>query len=319
MKADHFTFTADDWAKLFVYHWLPDNEDEVKAVVHIAHGLAEHAARYEPVAAFLTANGYAVYANDHRGHGRTAQSPAELGHFADIAGWNRIAKDLVQMCAEEKQKYEGLPLILLGHSMGALLAQQMAYEQGDLFDAIAMSGPNGKVSGLAQAGKLIARFERLRLGKHGRSQLINKLSFEAFNKAFVPNRTPFDWLSRDEAEVDRYINDPLCGFVCTTQAWADLLDAVTEIARPENRARVRKDLPMYLFSGHRDVTNEFGAGLEMLVAAYRKHNVRSIRFKLYPDARHEVFNETNRAEVLSDLLDWLNLVVIQLGEKILAR
>src|SRR6185436_4914973 len=159
MKADHFTFTSDDWAKLFVYHWLPDNVDEVKAIVHIAHGLAEHAARYESVAAFLTANGYAVYANDHRGHGRTAQSPADLGHFAEADGWNRIAKDLVQMCAEEKQRYEGLPLILLGHSMGALLAQQLAYEQGELFDAIAMSGPNGKVSGLAQVGKLITRFE----------------------------------------------------------------------------------------------------------------------------------------------------------------
>lgn len=319
MKADHFTFTADDWAKLFVYHWLPDNSDEVKAVVHIAHGLAEHAARYEPVAAFLTANGYAVYANDHRGHGCTAQSSDQLGHFADTDGWHRLVKDLVQMCAEEKQRYEGLPLILLGHSMGALLAQQMAYEQGDLFDAIAMSGLNGKVSSLAQIGKLIARFERLRLGKRGRSQFINSLSFEAFNKAFVPNRTQFDWLSRDEAEVDRYINDPLCGFICTSQTWIDLLDALTEIAKPDNRARVRKDLPMYLFSGHRDVTNEFGVGLETLVAAYRKNDVRSIRFKLYPDARHEVFNEINRAEVLGDLLDWLNLVVIQLGEKILAR
>jgi alpha-beta hydrolase superfamily lysophospholipase len=319
MKADHFTFTADDWAKLFVYCWLPDNADEVKAVVHIAHGLAEHAARYEAVAAFLTANGYAVYANDHRGHGHSAQTPNEVGHFADEDGWNRIAKDLVLMCTEEKQTYEGLPLILLGHSMGALLAQQMAYEQGDLFDAIAMSGPNGKVSGLAQVGKLLARFERWRLGKRGRSRLINRLSFEAFNKAFVPARTPFDWLSRDDAEVDRYINDPLCGFICTTQTWVDLLDAVTEIAKPENRARVRKDLPLYLFSGHRDVTNEFGIGLETLVAAYRKNNVRSIRFKLYPDARHEVFNEINRTEVLNDLLDWLNLVVIQLGEKILAR
>jgi alpha-beta hydrolase superfamily lysophospholipase len=149
--------------------------------------------------------------------------------------------------------------------------------------------------------------------------LLNSLSFEAFNKAITPHRTPFDWLSRDEAEVDRYIQDPLCGFIATTQTWVELLDAMLEIARPENRAKVRVDLPFYLFSGHRDPTNEFGNGLEALVAAYRQHGVRSIRFKLYPNARHEVLNEINREEVLNDLLDWLNLVVIQLGNKILSR
>jgi alpha-beta hydrolase superfamily lysophospholipase len=319
MRTDPFLFTADDWAQLFVHRWLPDDEDDTKAVIHIAHGLAEHGGRYERVARFLTDNGYAVYVNDHRGHGRTAQRPEELGHFADTDGWQRIATDLVQMCSEEKQKYEGLPLILLGHSLGAQLAQQMAYEQSDLFDAIAMSGPNGKVSGLVKVGKLIARFERLRLGKHGRSQLLNRLSFDAFNQAFAPNRTAFDWLSRDPKEVDQYIGDPLCGFVASTQTWIDILDAIPEIARPENQARIRKDLPLYLFAGHRDPVNEFGNGLEALVVAYRQQDVRSIRHKLYPDARHEVFNETNRAEVLNDLLDWLNLVVIQLGNKILSR
>jgi alpha-beta hydrolase superfamily lysophospholipase len=319
MKADHFIFTADDWAQLFVYRWLPDDEGDTKAVLHIAHGLAEHAGRYERTARFLANQGFAVYANDYRGHGRSAISPDELGHLADNDGWRRLTNDLVQMCTEEKQKHEGLPLILLGHSLGSQLAQQLAYEQGDLFDAIAMSGPNGKVSPLAHLGKLITRFERFRLGKRGRSQVINNLTFGEFNKSFAPSRTPFDWLSRDAAEVDKYVSDPHCGFIATTQSWVDILAAVSEIAKAENRARVRKDLPLYLFSGHHDPVNEFGAGLETLVAAYRQNGIRSVRFKLYPDARHETFNETNRAEVLNDLLDWLNLVVIQAGEKILAR
>jgi alpha-beta hydrolase superfamily lysophospholipase len=319
MRADHFIFTADDWAQLFVYRWLPDDEGDTKAVLHIAHGLAEHAGRYDRVARFMANQGFAVYANDYRGHGRSITTPEDLGHFADANGWQRLTQDLVQMCTEEKQKHEGLPLILLGHSLGSQIAQQMAYEQGDLFDAIAMSGPNGKLSPLVHAGKLITRFERFRLGKRGRSQLVEHLSFGEFNKSFAPSRTPFDWLSRDPAEVDKYINDPLCGFIATTQSWVDILDAVTEIAKAENRARVRQDLPLYLFTGHHDPVNDFGAGLETLVAAYRKNSVRSVRFKLYPDARHETFNETNRAEVLNDLLDWLNLVVIQAGEKILAR
>jgi alpha-beta hydrolase superfamily lysophospholipase len=319
MKADHFHFTADDWAQLFVYRWLPDDAGAIKAVIHIAHGLAEHAGRYERLAASLTSQGYAVYANDLRGHGRTAQRAEDFGHFADADGWNRIAQDLALLCTEEKQKYEGLPLILLGHSLGAQLAQKLIYEHPDLCDAVALSGVNGKVSGLVPIGKLITRLERLRLGKRGKSKLVNALSFGAFNKAFAPQRTAFDWLSRDEDEVDRYINDPRCGFLCTTQTWLDVLDGLTEAAQPEQQARVRQDLPLYLFSGHRDPVNEFGNGLEALVAAYRQHGVRSIRFKLYPDARHEVFNEINRAEVIRDLLDWLDLVVIQLGNKILTR
>jgi alpha-beta hydrolase superfamily lysophospholipase len=165
MKARHFTFTADDWAQLFVYRWLPDAEDESKAVVHIVHGLSEHAARYEHVAQFLTDNGYAVYAHDQRGHGRTAGRPEDLGHLADDHGWRRITQDLALLGAEEKQAHEGLPLILLGHSVGSWLAQQMAYEQGELFDAVAMSGPNGKVSGMARLGAWIARCERLRLAQ----------------------------------------------------------------------------------------------------------------------------------------------------------
>lgn len=312
-------FTADDWAKLSVYAWLPNDEGDTKAVVHIAHGLAEHAGRYERLARFLAENGFAVYANDHRGHGRSVTTPEDLGHFADRAGWQRIAQDLVAMCTEEKQKHEGLPLILLGHSLGSFLGQQMAYEQTELFDAIALSGPNGKVSGLVKVGQLIARLERLRLGKRGRSKLTNKLSFEEFNKHFAPNRTAFDWLSRDEKEVDKYVADPLCGFMATQQSWVDILAAILEIAKPENRARVRKDLPIYLFSGQYDPVNEFGAGIEALFAAYRENNVRSVRMKIYPNARHETLNETNRTEVLNDLLDWLNLVVIQAGEKILAR
>lgn len=311
MRTDPFLFTADDGAQLFVHRWLPDNENDIRAVVHIAHGLAEHGARYEPVAKFLTDSGVAVCANDLRGHGRTAVQSGELGHFAAEDGWGRIATDLVQICSELRRQYAGLPLILLGHSLGSYLAQQMAYEQGDLFDAIAMSGLNGNVSPLVAVGRFIARFERLRLGRRGRSQFLNRLSFDGFNKPFAPNRTPFDWLSRDAEAVDRYVEDPWCGFIATTQSWVDILTAIPEIARSENRLRVRKDLPLYLFCGHRDPVSEFGNGLETLVAAYHQHGVRTVRHKLYPGARHELFNELNRAEVLNDLLDWLHRDVIQ--------
>jgi alpha-beta hydrolase superfamily lysophospholipase len=318
MRADHFTFTAEDWTPLFVYRWLPDNPDETKAVVHIAHGLAEHGGRYTRLAEWLTGHGYAVYCNDHRGHGQSVLKSEDLGHFADADGWNLLAHDLAQMCIEEKQAYEGLPIILLGHSMGALLAQRMVYEYPDLFDAVAMSGPNGKLDPLVNVGKLIAKFERTRLGARGRSKLINQLSFGGFNKHFPHAVTPFDWLSRDAQEVARYVNDAKCGFIATTQSWVDMLIGLPALHDPANHARIRRDLPLYLFGGHRDPVNDFGNGLERLVETYRNAGVRSIRHRLYPDARHEVFNETNRAEVFHDLLEWLDLIRVQVGEKILA-
>ena len=203
--------------------------------------------------------------------------------------------------------------------MGALLAQRLIYEQPDLFDAVALSGANGKLDPMVNVGKLIARFERMRLGQRGRSKLLNALSFGGYNKHFPDAVTPFDWLTRDQQEVARYVNDPKCGFIATTQSWVDMLEGIPALHDPANHARIRKDLPLYLFGGHRDPVNSFGAGLEMLVAAYRRAGIRSIRHQLYPNARHEIFNETNRTEVFHHLLEWLDLIRVQVGEKILAR
>jgi alpha-beta hydrolase superfamily lysophospholipase len=172
MRDDHFTFVADDGAKIFVYRWRPDL-GVGRAVVHIAHGLAEHGGRYERLAESLTNSGYVVCANDHRGHGRTAATQDDIGHLGDQGGWGRIVSDLGAVCREEKESHRGIPLILIGHSMGSLLAQHAIYSYPDLFDAAAMSGANGIVSPIVRFGKVIAKFETLRLGKRGRSDLIN--------------------------------------------------------------------------------------------------------------------------------------------------
>lgn len=304
MKQGHFTFTTGDGAELFVYHWKPDYEIG-KGIVQIAHGLAEHAGRYERLAEALTAEGYQVYAGDIRGHGRSARSQQDLGYFADHDGWDRVVRDLVEIAASAKAASPGIPIMLFGHSMGTLLAQQAIYEYPDTYDAVAMSGPNGKAGFLVQLGRVIARIERLRLGKHGRSDLINALSFDNFNRAYSPNRTAFDWLSRDEAEVDKYIADPNCGFVATNQLWIDLLDAIPRIIRRENWARVRPGLPIYLFSGRNDQANDQGRGCEFLAESYREFGLKNTSYRIYPQARHETLKEINREEVIEHLVEWL--------------
>lgn len=305
MRSSDFTHRASDGKSLFVYRFLPDEGTTIKAVVHIAHGMAEHAARYARVAEALTRAGYAVYANDHRGHGKTAL-PTELGFFAEQGGFARVVADLVELVAHEKAEHPGLPLVLFGHSMGSYMVQAYVIDHGrDLAGAV-LSGSAGKPNLLASAGRLVARAERLRQGARGTSKLLSDLSFGAFNKQFAPTRTAFDWLSRDAAEVDKYVADPLSGFDVTTSLWVDVLDALGAIARPERQAQIPKDLPIYVFSGGEDPVSEKTKSLSQLLAAYRLAGVRDVAHRFYPGARHETLNETNRDDVTRDLLAWLD-------------
>ncbi|HZB92001.1 MAG TPA: alpha/beta hydrolase [Stellaceae bacterium] len=307
MQGSTFTLAVADGVALFVRRWLP--EAPPKAVVQIAHGLAEHGGRYARLAAALTAAGYAVYANDHRGHGRSAPSPEALGFFAAQDGWRKCVDDLQQLRRRIAGEHPGRPIVLLGHSMGSFMVQQLISEPGEELAGAVLSGSGGKPTPLAAAGRLVARLERLRLGARGRSALINAMSFGAFNRPFAPARTPFDWLSRDAAEVDKYIADPSCGFVATVQLWIDLLDALGDIARPARQARIPKHLPIYVIAGARDPVSDNTKGLRQLLAAYRKEELTRVTHRFYPDARHEILNELNRDEVTGELVAWLDAAV----------
>jgi len=256
-----------DGAELFVYRWLP--EQASKAVVQIAHGLAEHGGRYARLAEALTAAGYAVYADDHRGHGRSAGNADDLGFFALRDGWRKCVDDLWQLNRRIAADHPGLPIVLIGHSMGSFLTQHFISEHGDALAGAVLSGSGGKPDALAAAGRLFARIERMRLGPRGRSSVIHQLSFGAFNKPFRPARTPFDWLSRDPAEIDKYAADPFCGFIASTQLWIDMLDALGDIAAPARQARIPKRLPVYVISGSKDPVGANTKSLQQLLAAYQ--------------------------------------------------
>ena len=216
-----------------------------------------------------------------------------------------MVSDLRRLVRREMDESPGKPLVLLGHSMGSFMVQQLLYEVPEWISAAALSASNGKPSPIASAGRLLARAERRRLGPRGKSSLIQSISFGAWNKAFSPNRTDHDWLSRDEAEVDKYVADPLCGFPCSTATWVELLDALAEISRPSNQAKIRKDLPVYIAAGSEDPVSEKTKGLRQLVDAYGRAGLTDVTHHFYQGARHEIFNETNRGEVVHDLVAWL--------------
>ena len=285
--------------QIFVRRWAPGGAP--RATVQIAHGLAEHSARYERLAEALTGQNFVVYASDHRGHGPECPA-ADLGFFADRDGWRACLDDLGAVHTAIKWREKSLPRIFLGHSMGAFLGQTFIAEHGGELAAAVLSGSNGAPPTSLGLGRWIARFENWRLGLRGKSRLVQALLFGELNKPFRPARTDFDWLSRDTREVDKYVADPLCGFDVTNSLALDLVHGLTTLGSPALAARVPKTLPIYIFSGSRDPV---GVNLKGLIGVYRRAGLQELTVKLYLDGRHEMLNETNRDEVTADLIAWL--------------
>ncbi|WP_085667963.1 MULTISPECIES: alpha/beta hydrolase [unclassified Pseudomonas] len=301
MIHDTFWLDASDRSRLFVNLWLPNAP--LKAVILLAHGMAEHSARYARLAEAFCAEGYGVYAPDQRGHGKTADHGTR-GHFADDDGWCKVVGDLASLNQFLGQRHPGVPIVLLGHSMGSYIAQAyLLHHSASLHGAI-LSGSNFQPVALYRAARQIARFEKLRQGAKGRSALIEWLSFGSFNNKFKPARTAFDWLSRDPAEVDKYATDPLCGFRCTNQLWIDLLGGLQQISKASNLAQIDPGLPLLVIGGECDPVSE-GKRLTDLANALRAAGSQNLQLKIYPQARHELFNESNRDEVTADVLAWI--------------
>lgn len=302
MKTEELTFTASDGKAIHVYHWSPSGQPT--SVLMIAHGMAEHAARYARLAELLTANGIDVWAEDHRGHGKTAQE-GELGWLADKDGFRRVIEDLHELSQFIKQKNPGLPLFLLGHSWGSFLSQGYIALYGKELKGCILSGTAGNGGPIVAVGRILANLGCFFVGQKKKTPLMDSMSFGAFNKEFQPVRTKFDWLSRDPAEVDKYVNDPFCGFVCTFGFFRDLLGGLMWIHNPETMQAIPKNLPIYMFAGSKDPVGGATGSFDELYNAYTKLNIADLTKKLYPDARHETLNETNRDEVMHDVLNWL--------------
>jgi len=301
MKADTFEFGSGN----FVYRWLPEASVQTVGVVQIAHGMAEHAGRYARFAGVLTAAGFGVYANDHRGHGKTAGELENVGYFADVDGWRTVVDDMLQLTDIVRRETPGVPVFLLGHSMGSFLVRTYIADHGDDITGAILSATGGDPGLLGKVGRLIARWECFRKGRRGKSPLLNTLSFGGFNKAFTPNRTDFDWLSRDAAEVDAYIADPYCGGVFTAGFFSDLLEGLAFINSPEGIRRIPKNLPIFFISGASDPVGKNTRGVRQVMDTYKAAGIADVSAAFYDGARHEILNETNREAVFKDILEWM--------------
>ena len=297
-----FKFKASDDTDVHCYHWAPKTQP--KAVIHIAHGMGEHAARYDWVASQLTDAGFYIYASDHRGHGQTAD---KLGQFGPD-GWNRTLLDLREMIIAHKANHRDLPIVLLGHSMGSMLAQQYIELHGETVDAAVLSGSPGFTHPLLSwVARVITIVETWRCGDERVSGLLKKLVFDNSNANFETNSSEgngFEWLSRDRDQVHAYVDDKMCGFVPFPASLKLMFTGAHWTQKKQNVGKIPASLPIYLFSGSADPVHSELKNVERLLEKYR-HAGLTVDTRYYADGRHEMFNEINRDEVITDLLAWL--------------
>ena len=304
MVRNEFTFpSADGRTGIHAVEWTPDMAP--RAVLVLSHGVSEHILRYEPLAAYLTERGFAVAGHDHLGHGLSVAAGAPRLYFGPRGSWDWAVQDLYARRELAGQRFPGLPVFLLGHSMGSFLARTYLIRWPGTLTGAILSGTGQEPAPLVAFGKLLAGLECRRLGYDGVSPLVDRLSLGAYNRRFRPNRTSADWLSRDEEQVDAYLADPLCSHKSSVSMFRDMMGGLQYIARRENLARMDPDTPVYFFSGDQDPVGGMGRGVEKVVQMFRSAGCRDLSVHLYPGARHELFHEQNRQEVWNDLLDWL--------------
>ncbi|MDD4083746.1 MAG: lysophospholipase [Sphaerochaetaceae bacterium] len=298
-------FKCSDSKMMAYRQWIPEDK-KVTAVLQILHGMAEHGARYESFAKVLNSKGIAVYVQDHRGHGATIEGD-EKGWFADKNGWQRVCDDSYELATFIASNHPGKPLFLFGHSMGSFLARTVMVQHSDLFNGVMIMGTGASQGLIGKIGKLIARRELKKNGPKKPSQKLNDLSFASYNKKFQPSRTDFDWLSRDEEQVDKYIADDLCGFVCTAEFYQDLLYGV-ELCNSKNFVeKLPKDLPLLIISGSEDPVGGTSKGVKKVYKLYQDAGVADVTLKLVEGARHELLNEINNKEVFEFLYNWMKI------------
>lgn len=294
MEEKYFVNKTGD--EIYYLEWDAENP---KCALVISHGMAEHPERYDDFAKFMAANGVTVYAINQMGHGHHAKLPGhmEKGDFDKCV--SNLA-ELVQIAKNDTWK----DAFLLGHSMGSFIAQ-LFIERFHNIKGLILSGSSAATSVMKMAKPIASLVCALSKDTSKPSNFMNNMSFGSYNKAIPNNKTPFDWLSRDEEQVQKYIDDPLCGYVCSQSFFREMAGGFAVMAKPSELAKIDKDLPIFIHGGSMDPVSDLGKGLYALEAQYKNLGVKDVTLTVYPEARHEIYNELNKQEVYENTLKFI--------------
>ena len=300
-----FTFpSADGRTAIHAVEWHPAGRKPA-GILQIAHGVAEYALRYEPFARFLNAHGFLVVANDHLGHGESVDEGAPQLYFGEKGSWQHVVDDMYTLRCRTGEAYPELPYFIMGHSMGSFLTRTYLIRYPGTVKGAILMGTGQNPDAMLVGGKALASVLARKVGRENASDVVEKLAFGAYNKAFAPNRTGYDWLSVSEENVDAYIADPLCGGMASTGLFLELLDGMAFIKKPANLRHMNMATPVLFISGDRDPVGGMGKGVRAACDSFRRAGVRDAELKLYPGLRHEILNEDCRAQVYDDLWEWI--------------
>lgn len=285
-----------------IIEWKP--EGEVRGILQISHGMIEYIDRYDRFARYMNDKGFVVIGNDHLGHGETAGGK-NFGYFTPKDGSYYVVRDLHRVSRYICRKYPGVPFFLLGHSMGSFMARRYAMTYGGDLDGLILMGTGSKPQWLLKVGLILTDIMSGLKGDRAESRFMEKICFATYNSHFLPARTPSDWLSRDEEQVDAYRSHEYCSFAFTLNGYRTMFEAISYIQKKENIQKLPSSLSILFVSGDEDPVGSYGRGVKALAKSYRKAGMEDVTCKLYPGARHELLNELEYKKTQDDIWQWL--------------
>lgn len=302
MKLDKHIIKLSDEYQTFLYQHkcssdLPD------ASILILHGMAEHHSRYQEFIEFLCKKNFDVFIYDHRGHGADKKWE-DLGTFSTNNGYIRVVLDALEILQYINNNNRSSKLFLFGHSMGSIISRNLI-QYYDSLDGVILCGTSNPPAYKSFFGLCTARLQVLLRGANYRSKIMNKILFEGHRYTKITERTKYDWLTRDNPEVGKYIHDPFCGFLCTTSFYYDLIKLTKNASITKQINKTNHDLPIYIISGTHDPVGNYGKEITVLYQTYQKLGFKNVECTLYDECRHELLNELNKNDIMNDIYHWI--------------
>lgn len=319
MQFNNFSFKTSDGFELWVNRWSPDTNQEIKAVIQLHHGLAEHTLRYDRFGSILAEHGYVLNAYDMRGHGRTGEISEKngtglLGKLADKDGFMRVVDDLREMIDNDKKDFPEKPVILFGHSFGSFISQAYIEKYGENIDGCVLCGTAGPRNAMINVSSPIVSLINAVKGKDTIVPLLEKLAFGTYNKRVENVKTKNDWLSRNEMNVSNYEMDKWCGIPLRACFFKDMMSGLKFIHKSSNMKKIPLNLPISFIYGSDDPVGSYGKTIEKLAGIYKKNGMRNISVKSYEGLRHEILNEDMCEEVENDFLSWAESILTSINK-----